>query len=236
MPYSSGFGFRTGVLPHGAVISCLLGYYDPCEPILSNQAKRPYPSLVIEGRQDRVSRSIQDTTTDEFRHPPVIEGTPTRWLVLLFLSKKISCFFKCIEAVAPHIMRAQTRVIDPHRVCFIFHKGTVGSILVFSHDATASCCGFLNVAMLTLRTPPRTPKLCPNRLPQSGASPSRSLLGINDLPSPTAIISGSPNLSVADARPLSVLPQKGIRMPFSWVGLFGYCPVRQELTYSVSSS
>jgi len=110
---------KTGVLPHGAPIKCLIGYYDSCEPILSNQAKRPYPSLVIEGRQDRVSRSIQDTTTDEFRHPPVIGGTPTRRSVLIFSSKKIFCLSNPIEAVTPHIMRAQTRVIDPHRVCFI---------------------------------------------------------------------------------------------------------------------
>ena len=45
IPTASG-GFlklRTGVLPHGAVINCLIGYYDPCEPDSPNQTQLSYP-------------------------------------------------------------------------------------------------------------------------------------------------------------------------------------------------
>ena len=157
----------------------------------------------------------------------MVERTSTRWSILPFLLKEISHPSSTTSVVILYTMRAPMRVIDSHRVCFIFRKGTVGSILVFSQDLASPCCGFLIVAMLILRTPPRTPKLCPNRLPQSGASPSRSLLGINDLPSSTAIISGSLNLSVADARPYQF---------HQLAELFGYCPVRQGLTYAVSPS
>ncbi len=47
------FRFQTpmaGVLPYGAPIKCLIGYYDPSEPVLSNQAKRPYPSFTKEDK------------------------------------------------------------------------------------------------------------------------------------------------------------------------------------------
>jgi hypothetical protein len=92
---------------------------------------------------------------------------------------------------------------SPYHARHLPAKGNIGFILVFSHDSRAPCCGFLIVAMLILRTPPRTPKLCPNRLPQSGASPSRSLLGINDLPSPTALSLGVRTLRLQTPDPTS---------------------------------
>jgi len=106
---------RTGVLPHGAVISCHIGYYDPCEPDLSNRTQLSYPpNMTADGSGSHVPYGTLLRTSlgthQSLGKPRYVEHFSSP-----FLLETISHAFSGSSVVALHTMRAPSRVIDSLR-------------------------------------------------------------------------------------------------------------------------
>jgi len=108
----------TGVLPHGAVISCLVGYYDPCEPDSPNQTQLSYPSNMTTGGSGSHVPYRTLLRTGLGTHRSLGEPRYVERFSPSFLLETISHIFSLIDVVILHIMRAPPRVIDPHRSGF----------------------------------------------------------------------------------------------------------------------
>jgi hypothetical protein len=104
---------RTGVLPHGAVMSCLIGYCDPCEPDLSNRTQLSYPPNMTAGGSGSHVPYRTLLRTGLGTHRLLGEPRYVEHFSLPFLLETISHAFGCTSVVALHTMRAPSCVIDP---------------------------------------------------------------------------------------------------------------------------
>jgi hypothetical protein len=191
---------RTGVLPHGALIRCLIGYYDPCEPDSSNQTQLSYPPDETMAADESGSHVPYGTLLRAGlgTHQSLGETHYVECFSSSFLLRTISHNLSTTIVVILHIMRAPSRVIDPHRDGFtqaLFQRLRMTGSLPVVGSPSLPCLP------LERRLEPLDWILIGCLIPGSRQVPAQETNG----PPAGDIISGSPTLTGADARPYQPL-------------------------------